>query len=212
MEQIVSNFVPFFVDGYVDTLLPLDIFKNLENEINKIKLNNFQSNGKINQELAGAIQHEYQLNISSNLQKYVDIIVKQYVDNTTHFEPNYVSSPITSLWVNFQKKYEYNPIHNHNDNLSFVIWLKIPYFLHEELDLPHITNSEDARKLATQFVLTYPNPYKKNIIAHHSCRIDEKSVRRLVLFNSSVYHSVYPFYTSDEYRISVAGNIKLIYD
>jgi len=40
---------------------------------------------------------------------------------------------IKSLWINYQKANEYNPPHNHADDLSFVIYLKVPAKLKKEL-------------------------------------------------------------------------------
>ena len=39
---------------------------------------------------------------------------------------------IKSAWINRQKKNEFNPPHTHDDDLSFVIYTKIPKGLHKE--------------------------------------------------------------------------------
>ena len=39
---------------------------------------------------------------------------------------------ISDLWVNYQKKYEFNPPHSHSGVASFVIFIHIPYDLSEE--------------------------------------------------------------------------------
>ena len=49
---------------------------------------------------------------------------------TPQFEQGILS--VKHLWVNFQKKYDFNPIHNHTGTLSFVIWMKIPYTQEDE--------------------------------------------------------------------------------
>ena len=46
-------------------------------------------------------------------------------------------------------------------------------------------------------------------IREYNISADEKYENTLMVFPSSLYHSVNPFYTSDEYRISVSGNICL---
>ena len=38
------------------------------------------------------------------------------------YHPYYLSS----MWVNYQKQTEFNPLHDHNGVYSFVIWMKIP--------------------------------------------------------------------------------------
>lgn len=214
MEQIISNFVPFNVDGFIETTLPSDIFNDLVTEANNIKFNNFENSKnytKNNQYLLGAIEHEYSIPISDKLQKFINIIVKQYVNNTTYFRRDYSLSSIDSVWINFQKKHEFNPLHYHSGDLSFVTWLEIPYLLEDEQKLPHVINNAQLRNETTQFMFTYTSFYNLGL-SHYTYWVDKNSVQKLILFNSRLYHSVYPFYTSNDYRISIAGNVKLIYE
>ena len=37
--------------------------------------------------------------------------------------------------------------------------------------------------------------------------VDNKYEGKMALFPASLNHQVYPFYTSDEYRITISGNI-----
>ena len=39
---------------------------------------------------------------------------------------------MSALWINYQKKNEFNPPHDHDGKLSFVIYLKIPEELKKE--------------------------------------------------------------------------------
>ena len=39
---------------------------------------------------------------------------------------------VKALWVNFQRQHEFNPPHDHSDELSFVAYLKIPKEIKEE--------------------------------------------------------------------------------
>ena len=39
--------------------------------------------------------------------------------------------------------------------------------------------------------------------------LDRNSAGKMVIFPATLKHSVYPFYTSDDYRISVSGNFTL---
>jgi len=48
---------------------------------------------------------------------------------------------LEELWVNFQKKYEYNPLHDHGGMFSFVIWMKIPTEWRDQHALPICANS-----------------------------------------------------------------------
>ena len=114
--------------------------------------------------------------------------------------------PITlsNVWVNFQKKHEFNPIHNHSGVLSFVIWIKIPYQREQEnLISP---GKDSIYDLAGKFTFHYYNMLGD--IA--SFDMDENIFKEntMILFPSKLNHSVFPFYSSDEYRISISGNFR----
>ena len=111
---------------------------------------------------------------------------------------------MNTFWVNFQKKNEFNPLHNHGGVYSFVIWLKIPtsYFQQNKKLIAARSNSPSIS--CFQFVYTdilgrvrnYPyemNPDKEGM---------------LLFFPAHLKHEVYPFYDCDETRISVSGNIQ----
>ena len=44
-------------------------------------------------------------------------------------------------------------------------------------------------------------------ISNHYVPVDESYENTMMLFPSKLMHCVYPFFTSDDYRISVAGNV-----
>ena len=70
-----------------------------------------------------------------NVQQYFTPYFRQLTDiNSTHF---YGISPfkevwLSSLWINFMKKGEYNPPHNHDGAFSFVLYLQVPEELNHE--------------------------------------------------------------------------------
>ena len=51
---------------------------------------------------------------------------------------------LKKLWVNYQKKYDFNPIHIHSGVFSFVIWVQIPYDLTEERKRYNLKGDETA--------------------------------------------------------------------
>ena len=105
-------------------------------------------------------------------------------------------------WVNFQEKYEYNPVHNHTGLLSFVLWLKIPYNRKDEDSVPFVP--EHTASSNGNFELLYQDTL--GAIKTVKLPMDSTFEYSMVLFPAQMCHCVYPFYTSDEYRISVAGN------
>ena len=40
-----------------------------------------------------------------------------------------------------------------------------------------------------------------------SLNVDKSYVGKMIMFKSSQVHGVYPFYTSNDYRITVSGNL-----
>ena len=110
---------------------------------------------------------------------------------------------LESLWVNFQKKHEFNPNHNHFGLMSFVIWMKIPTDWREQHDLPFAKNSNHP--VTSDFQFTYSDILGN--IQDYSIPMDSEKEGVILLFPSRLRPQVYPFYNCDEQRISISGNI-----
>ncbi len=50
---------------------------------------------------------------------------------------------LSSLWVNYQYKTEFNPYHDHTGVYSFAIWLQIPYEWEDQKKLPQFHGIKD---------------------------------------------------------------------
>lgn len=113
---------------------------------------------------------------------------------------------LNDFWVNFQKKHEFNPIHSHRNCLySFVVWMKIPTDWREQHELDFIKKSNTP--CASDFVFQYQDILGE--VCSYYYRLDKESEGTIVLFPAKLKHVVYPFYNSDETRISISGNIGL---
>jgi hypothetical protein len=124
-----------------------------------------------------------------------------------HFD--YLLNPVPivldTFWVNFQKKYEFNPVHNHDGLYSFVIWINVPYNVEDEnKSSPGIYSNYNT---AGMFSMLYSDSIGG--IKCHDIVIDKSKENNIIIFPSKFYHCVYPFFSSDDYRISVSGNFKL---
>lgn len=110
-----------------------------------------------------------------------------------------------NVWVNFQKKHEFNPIHNHTGMYSFVLWYKVPYYanIEEHAGPGRKSNSNRAGK----FEFNYTNILGN--ITGSVIDVDKNYEGKICLFPALLNHTVYPFFSSNEYRISVAGNLFL---
>ena len=212
MKNIDVQFNPLTLFGYTLQRVPQDILDKINKDVDKIK-NNFNQAKPYNKNLAGNITNEYALDgDTSYIDPLIETVSKAFWD--AHKRPDMVSKPhciqfheellIRDLWVNFQKKTEYNPVHNHSGVLSFVIWLKIPYDIEEEKKLPQYKNSKTPYGC---FNFIYPDFNEKGGLRTVPIPISNQYEGVMVVFPSWLGHYVDPFYTSNEYRISIAGNI-----
>ena len=191
---------------YVLTDVPKDILSKLDECIDEKGLN------PVNGDLAGNIMHEYSIPkgkpiVSPMLMHMVTEFNKKYPNyiKKAHSTVNYkqVDIELFNLWVNFQKKHEFNPMHVHDGLYSFVIWHKVPYDIKDEkARLPNIRD-EDFR--AGMFAFFYSEPGGK--IYQEAIPVDKNWQGKIALFPATLDHCVYPFYTSDDYRVSISGNI-----
>ena len=115
---------------------------------------------------------------------------------------------MNSFWGNYQKKNEFNPPHNHTGIYSFVLFLKIPYDLEEEKEYFTTTNSpfKDRKGVNSCFCFRYHIPFSGKIV-DFPIRISKDDEGTGFFFPSCAVHSVFPFYTTDEYRITISGNM-----
>jgi len=185
--------------------LPKKEFKWLKTACHKVKQSKFK---KKTSQLAGHIKEEYHITkISKPFTKYIiDCCVTPPVYNTwKNIDILSTNAPlyIEDLWCNFQKKYEFNPPHMHSGLVSFVIFIQIPYDLEkEEKYFPDVFERGQASKFG--FINSTP---RGNLTAD-ALSVDKTFEGRMLMFNASQMHYVSPFYTSDDYRLTVSGNIR----
>lgn len=205
--KIMAQCIDFQNLGYLMDDVPEDILNDLKREIGLLDEHSLPTNHT----LAGNIEKEFDLaNCIPKLEQYIFNLVKQY-DNAYPYLNTYNcltdDRPISlhELWVNLQKRTEFNPAHNHSGIMSFVIWLKIPFNIDDE------HKSSPGRKSNNNcpghFELLYTNTLGD--IWRNSIPVDKDYEGKIIMFPNKMMHTVYPFFTSDEERITVAGNIRL---
>lgn len=195
---------PFYLKdpAYVKSKVSSKVLEELKQEA-KFILENSNQYKKYNGQLAGNLEQEYQIHKSREiLRPYLTSLANKFYKHSAEDE-NYPQWHIQDLWINFQKKYEYNPLHDHIGILSFVIWVQIPYNIKDELSHPNCINSNTPKNSLFEFVFT--NFLGK--IASSKIEVDKSYEGTIIMFPSSLHHIVYPFYTSDDYRISISGNL-----
>lgn len=188
--------------GFINAEVPKEIMESIEKETLEFP------NEPLNHMLAGNIEHEYGLKESYNLvEEFTSKLCYEYQDN---WNPSYTNHKLdrknwklSQLWVNYQKKHEFNPPHIHDGSFSFVIFVKIPYLIQDEINLASVKNSNMPRAGAFQFIFTNIFGEVREAVQP----VDKTYEGRIFLFPSNLLHQVFPFYTSDEYRITVSGNL-----
>jgi|9_EtaG_2_1085328.scaffolds.fasta_scaffold89479_1 hypothetical protein len=115
---------------------------------------------------------------------------------------------LDTLWVNYQKKHEFNPLHDHTGVFSFIIFVDIPYDLKKEDKYFSGISEKNEQQLHTSR-LTFVNNRANGGLESTLVNVDKSFTGKMFMFSAKQSHIVYPFYTSDGYRITVSGNIKL---
>ena len=123
-----------------------------------------------------------------------DQAFERYVNKPYDKKPHYL---LSALWINHQQPNDYNPPHDHDGKLSFVVYLQIPEELKKE-------NKEYKGKSCgpggIQFI--YGNG-PRDCITYMSFMPEEND---MFIFPAWLKHYVAP-YKSDCTRISVSGNV-----
>jgi hypothetical protein len=217
-EQLKIYAEPLTSLYYVRTKIPDDLLLKINEDIEYL-LQNKQQFQRHNKYLAGNIKEEYELSSQSSklvedfaleiAENYFQVIedeslnpIKKW-DHSSDFFNRKVTYEMESLWINFQKKYEFNPIHSHTGDYSFVIWIRIPYNLVDELNLDNSRNANQPSNSLFEFHFLSASGDMQTL----PLEVDKDWEGTMIMFPSWLHHSVYPFYTSDNYRISIAGNI-----
>tara|TARA_R110002020_G_scaffold72455_3_gene186469 strand:+ start:188 stop:841 length:654 start_codon:yes stop_codon:yes gene_type:complete len=191
--------------GYLETRLPPAILKFLDNAIKNKKKKKYNPN------LAGNIGSSYLIPDKNNwffnnvLQKFIPLYNNSFgegvaAQQTLTKDCRYV---LKTMWVNYQQKHQFNPLHDHAGVFSFVIWLKIPFSVEEEKNVPFAKHSHNPS--ASCFEFSYCNSVGR--IRNKLFSLSPESEGIMLFFPSLLMHQVYPFYTSNGDRISISGNI-----
>jgi hypothetical protein len=202
--------------GYVKFKFTDEQLKPVRDEIIKIR-ENFSSSLANNGDLAGHIRNEYR--ILEN-EAYVGELMMPLVMAYDNFFGKYVTNTMRMMgqaskqkelrlqhvWVNFQEKHEFNPIHSHLGLLSFVIWMEIPFEIKSELETS--PGAKANRNISGHFNFHFTDIIGQ--IETFSIPADKSYENTAVLFPAQLKHSVAPFYSSDKFRVSVAGNFEIV--
>jgi len=196
------NEVNFSNLGFLKIILSDDDVKPIVYEVEQLQ-KNFDDAVRFNQGLAGHLNNEYHL---FKCKKYMESLLLPLVYEYKKVFPHFVCKDdgyfLENTWVNFQTKHEFNPVHYHMGTFSFALWLRVPYLMEDECRIfPHIKPEEN---ITANFCFQYTDALGE--IQRHPIPADKNWENSLIFFPAKMRHFVNPFYTSDDYRISVSGN------
>ena len=192
--------------GVLISKVPLDVFDILKEDVAKQtsfshplkkRLQSFNSG------LVGSIEEEYKIDLPASFANFLS----EFYDAYRAYFDTYSAHKIKLIqaWANLQKKTEYNPNHMHTGHLSWVTWLSIPYSLENEDKEKNSKFSKEKSNSRFTFVFSQLH----GAISTRTLDVDKSWEGKIMMFPSKLMHGVYPFFTSDELRISVAGNLGL---
>ena len=180
-------------------------------------ISNAKENPKsFNETLAGNISSSLTLNDTDNwffdnvcnpiIGESKEIFKKSTAFNSQTIFKNNVPYVLDTLWANFQKQHEFNPIHNHSGVYSFVVFMKIPTDWREQHEIPFVKESNSPK--ASDFEFVYIDIMGN--IRPFAYSLDSSFEGIMLFFPAEMMHQVYPFYNCEEERITISGNI--VYD
>lgn len=195
--------------GFLFKKLPQDIHAEVKSVVDNVQ-KDFTKAIPLNDKLVGQIDKEYLANLTNKATQYIKYTVEEY----TKFNPQYIKQQTHSncprlsydgeCWINFQEKYEYNPMHSHSGVFSYVIWYQIPYYKADETKYGAGKGRAPQGSQNGDFSFIF---YDGEEVVDTTLRIDKSMEGYMAIFPSRLNHVVYPFYTSDDYRITVSGNV-----
>ena len=158
-------------------------------------------------QLAGHLHTQLKYNNKTTEYFYNEMrpIFQAYREGWSNFtgHPNYgVELSAHDLWVNFMKPGDFNPVHTHGGDYSFVIFLDVPKQLKEEQN-KFVGTSAKPGSLMFEFT---QQAKPKWALTGQSFNPETGD---LIIFPALLQHWVVPF-KSKCTRISVSGNLEIV--
>ena len=202
--EIDSEMLSPFGPRIFSMILPENIVKRI-NDLG----DNQHNRRNMDSRLAGQIKDEPELTSeemdSIGIKQIFMDIGQQYVhtilSDKHHIDYNkddfYINMKFVSGWIVNQKENEYNPAHYHsNCSISSVLYLKVPEFK------PRGYTGKKNIDGCIEFI----NSTVDHSMLSAGCFLVEPKVGQLLMFPSTLLHTVYPFQGSGERR-SLAFNL-----
>ena len=205
MNNVIFPFGPPIYINQVDDNIVKELDARIEETGGKPE---FDASGQ----LAGRIKKQTHLDevISESIRQDILKHCASFYEQTSGGQELPLSTmSLDSIWSNIQEAREYNPVHQHTGNFSFVIYtrndledLSVEKMQDNEYD-NKIVDYDNQKPLAGMIELFYGEGNWMNwtSFTHVPKRGD------ILIFPSWLRHTVYAHYETGKIRISVAGNV-----
>ena len=200
---------------YVKHHISDNLLKKIKSQLQFIKNNPNKKHW--NQNLAGALEEQYHLDTDNNnfYEELEDLVLNICEDTERRQEVlnpgtrilEYNEVYLESAWINFQKKYEFNPIHTHSGDYSFVLFVDVPFSFEDENTHKNAIRTSEFDRSNAVFSFVYPDDASDIPITYQHLKVDKSWEGILLVFPARLAHCVNPFYTSDGNRVTISGNI-----
>jgi len=196
VQSTYMNWGPYVMK----TKMPDYIIKKLKTEGRKTKEN-------YNYKLAGHLdnQYKYPANVQKWFYEEIQPIVQAYRNGHCKFhgiEELTVELSADDLWVNYMKAGDFNPIHTHGGDYSFVLFLDIPKQLKKEQEEFEGTSAKPG-----SLMFEYTQQARPRYATSGTAIVPETG--DFFMFPAMLQHWVCPF-KSKVTRISVSGNLRIV--
>ena len=207
MNNVIFPFGPPIYTDKIDENIIKELDVRIEEAGGKPE---FDASGQ----LAGRIKKQTHLDevISDTTRNVILNHCKNFFEQTSGGQELPMSAmTLDSIWSNIQEAREYNPVHQHTGNFSFVIYTRNDL---ENLSVEEIQDNEydnkvvdydNQRPLAGMIELFYGEGNWMNWTSYQ--HIPKRG--DILIFPSWLRHTVYAHYETGKIRISVAGNVSL---
>ena len=162
----------------------------------------------INHSHVGVIEREYEIEdglAKDELSNILGPMVQQYATDMHYtLEPRPIA--LTTAWCNLQQSGEYFAAHTHNGVFSFALWLTVPFTQADERAWREARGKSGRETASFQF--HYTDALGR--ITPNVLEVDREWERTIVVFPGEMMHSVTPYYSTQDLRIVVSGNIDYV--
>jgi hypothetical protein len=189
--------------GYVITEFSVEDIQPILDDIAQID----SSTPTIDHSHVGNIVHEYRLRDASLdcLGELLGPLVNAYAKDN-HYTVQNRPIGLTNAWVNLQQSGEYFSAHTHKGVFSFALWITVPFTQADEVEWRE-SRGKSGRESAN-FTFHYTDALGR--ITPYCIPVDSSYERTCIVFPGEMMHSVTPYFSTDERRITVSGNIEYL--